>query len=98
MTSLTVELYFRAFRPSPAVGPSPCLVVCLMRGERRGDLRAVNEKMRLGLFSSVQLMSDEEELISLLIFSSSLAKVTFLSCLDGDGASDVSEVSRTNTW
>lgn len=66
-----------------------------MRGERRGDLLTLPKlKMRLGDLSSAQLTSEDEELISLDIFSRSLAKVTFLSCLEGEGARDVSEVSR----
>lgn len=76
--------------------PDPLyLCVWRIRGERRGDLLTLPKlKMRLGDLSSAQLTSEEEELISLDIFSRSLAKVTFLSCLEGEGAREVSEVSR----
>lgn len=77
------------------------LVVCFSLGDLLGDLLAGlmqgNTGCLLEFLSSAVLISEEEELSSFCIFSISFAKVTFLSCFEGDGAREIRDVSLTSS-
>ena len=68
-----------------------------LRGDRREELAAKRAKVFVPPLSSLALTSDEDELNSFVdIFFMSLANVTRLSCLEGDGAKVIREVSRNS--